>query len=282
MKAILISLTKLVTIWITILFSSILISQFYPMNVGSDADGPLSGGQAFLLVNAAHAFIITCIAYAAKIRGFALGLLLGVTLFMAQSFLLMMEAVYFINDLKISQTELLTATVHAFVVSSFVGVVCSLLWRSAKNTVNTIDTTTHLPVRITLISLVYTLCYFIAGSSIAWASPDVQAYYSFGVNIQLLPLLSFQVLRGALWGVIAWLLVRSICGTTILRTIIVGGSFSVLAIAQLLYPSGFMPWEVRYIHMIEVGVSNYIFGSLAVIILLYKYRQPTPEKALVD
>ena len=55
-------------------------------------------------------------------------------------------------------------------------------------------------------------------------------------------------------------------------------AFSVLMALPLLYPNPLMPWPVRQVHLIEVGVSNFLFGVLAALIMLKKARTPTTTR----
>lgn len=261
---------KFAGIWWTLLFSAIFASALFDLSgAAGSQDGPLSGGQAFLMVNAINAAVLTLIAVNARVKGWRLALLIGGVLYMVQSFLLMMEALYFIDSVKASSTFLLKSSAHIFITCIAAGGVAAFLWRGRKTT----GTQALVPVRdllprIALISALYVLCYFIAGLFIAWGAEAVREYYGGGLNIALFPLLSFQLLRGTIWGLMALYLIRNLHGSTGSKALIVGLAFSVLATSQLLYPSTFMPWEVRFPHLIEVTVSNFIFGGLAAFILL--------------
>jgi len=275
MKAIII-LVKAFVLWITILLSSILATTVLALPTESVIDGPLSGGQAFLLVNAIHALMLTIVAQNSSVRGLRLALLIGVTLFAIQSFLLLLEAFYFIDDLKIGQSILLLNSAMVLIVSIFTAVVSLMLWRKKPLLHQQKLSVKNLKLRILAISIMYVLAYFIAGYYIAWASKDVQAFYSFGQDIRLLPLLLFQLFRGALWGLLAWFMVTSLSGSYIKRCLIIASAFSVLAVAQLVYPNIYMQWEVRLIHMIEVGTSNFVFGGMAAMMLVYKKKELAP------
>ena len=271
MKSFLIGILNVFVLWLSLLLSSIIAATILAIPVEEVVDGPFTGGQAFLIVNAIHALVLTLIAQNSSLRGLSLAVLIAVTLFAAQSFLLLMEAFYFIDDLEITRAVLLISASHVLMTSIFCGLVSSFLWRSElpvseqKRISNT-----QLVLRILIISVLYVLAYFIAGYYIAWASSEIQRYYhSFEQNINLLSLLAFQLLRGALWGLLAFYMVNSLSGAKIKCGLIVASSFSALAVTQLLYPSIYMPWTVRSIHMVEVGFSNFIFGFLAALILSY-------------
>lgn len=259
---------KAVGLWIAIIAGSILAAGVVDLSGGGGGtDGPLTGEQAFLVVNGLHAIVISILAANAIVRGWRLALLITTTLYAAQSFLLFMEAVYFIDSIDISLRTLIQGSLHALLVSVAAGLACGLLWRAAPAEATARFDVKRLLVRIALVAAVYIVCYFLAGFFIAWSVPAVQEYYSFGQKIELLPLLSFQVLRGSLWALLAFYMVRSMRGSAFTKAVIVGAVFSVLAIAQLLYPNPFMPWGVRLPHMVEVAISNFVFGVVAGLIL---------------
>ncbi len=262
---------RILLVWFALLVSSIIAASLIGLGAESrEADGPLTGGQAFLAVNGLHAVVLSVIANQSSLRGYRLGVLTLMTLFFAQSFLLMMEAAYFQDSLKISMTFIAAGSLHALIVAGVAGLAAAGLWRGPTGQQLAFPAIRTFPLRLALVTGLYVLFYFGAGYFIAWQASDVQEYYGFGADIALVPLLLFQILRGALWGILATFLARNMAGSVGLRALIVGVTFSILAAAQLFYPSEIMPWEVRLPHLIEVGVSNFVFGVLATWILLFE------------
>jgi ABC-type Co2+ transport system permease subunit len=64
------------------------------------------------------------------------------------------------------------------------------------------------------------------------------------------------------------LLVRALRGSLWEKAALLGLALSVIMDLQLLFPNPVMPWPVRSVHMVEVGVSNFVFGVLAAAIVL--------------
>lgn len=255
-------------IWVTLLITSILGAM--SLGLGGEAvadDGPFRGDQAFLIVNGLHALVLSAIAVRANLAGWKLGVLLGVTLFLAQSFLLVIEALYFAGSVNAPMKELRDGSVLTLMGAIGVVIVASLFWRRAHATDHSELRISRLVFPVAAVAILYVFSYFTAGYFIAWAVPEVRAYYGEGIEIELVPLLAFQVIRGALWALLALALVRSMRDGVVMTAIIVGAAFSVLASAQLLYPNPFMPWAVRLPHLIEVGISNFLFGAIAALIL---------------
>jgi hypothetical protein len=49
--------------------------------------------------------------------------------------------------------------------------------------------------------------------------------------------------------------------------LLVGLAFAGFMIPELLLPNPIMPWPVRSVHMVEVGVSNFLFGAITALLL---------------
>jgi len=76
-----------------------------------------------------------------------------------------------------------------------------------------------------------------------------------------------QLGRGAVWTALAAVLAATMRGRTLTVAALVGAAFAVLMAAPLLYPGALIPWPVRQVHLVELGLANFVFGGLAVLIL---------------
>jgi hypothetical protein len=135
--------------------------------------------------------------------------------------------------------------------------------------------------KMAMIAVVYELLYFTFGYFIAWRNPAVQAYYG-GVDpgnffLQMANVLRetswlpfFQVLRASLWVLIALPVVRMLKGQPWETALILGLCFAVLMNAQHLFPNPYMPREVSMAHLIETATSNFIFGIVVGLLLLWR------------
>ena len=73
-----------------------------------------------------------------------------------------------------------------------------------------------------------------------------------------------QVFRGLGFLAVAWAIVRLTQGTRWQVALRVGLTLSIVGgIAPLIVPNAFLPTVVRYAHIVEVGVSNFLFGLFA-------------------
>ena len=114
--------------------------------------------------------------------------------------------------------------------------------------------------RLVLSSSCYLALYLGAGMLIY---AQVQEFYA-TQSIPAFPLLiALQLVRGALYVVFVSSLLRSSTlgrGATALAMAVM---FPVLAgVASLLVPNALLPETVRLWHMLEIGVSNFLFGAL--------------------
>lgn len=112
--------------------------------------------------------------------------------------------------------------------------------------------------RWALCAAVYVICYFAAGIAVY---PFVRDFYATKALPALLPLALLQVARGSLFTAVVLPLVRGRPANRFRIAALVGVTLSVLGgIAPLLIPNPYLPDAVRWAHMVEVGLSNLVFG----------------------
>lgn len=255
-------------IWVAILIGTMLAAVFVDAadQVSTD-EGPFGSFHAFLVVNALHALVLAAISIRSILDGWKLGALLGATLFLAQSFLLLIEAIYFAGSVNAPLGQLSASGVIGLTSAICVGLITAVCWRRPRMDGAFDVSLAKLVLPVCAVSLLYIISYFTAGYFIAWAVPDVRTYYGEGLEIELAPLVVFQMFRGLIWALLALAIVRGMAPGRVVTPVIVGATFAILAAAQLLYPNSFMPWDVRLPHLVEVGISNFLFGAAAAIIL---------------
>lgn len=120
--------------------------------------------------------------------------------------------------------------------------------------------------------IIWPLVYFMAGYLIAWQFSEVRNYYSGSTEMAsfysimkenvISGLYFFQILRGALWVLIALLVLSSTNGSWIRKGIILGLLLSLLGSSQLLLPNPIMPEMVRIPHLIETSTSSFLWGVI--------------------
>lgn len=127
-----------------------------------------------------------------------------------------------------------------------------------------------------LLSVIYTIFYFVFGYYIAWQFPALREYYSGSTDI--LPFLAhmagqietdftlilFQVARGFLWAGIAYIVTVNLPAAKLWeRMIICGLAVSIGLATPLFVPNEYMPSAVRFGHFFELLIENFLFGAIA-------------------
>jgi hypothetical protein len=228
-------------------------------------DGPLSLTAAIVVAAGLFAVVLSAMAPAMQWSFWGRFAALFGLLYGLESLLSLIEAIYFNAYVHMTDALLWMMAVGNAVKAVLAALVCALLWRGESQPAERFS---GLAWKIPVIIPLYIVFYFGAGALIAWQSADVRAYYAQGFHIDQGQLALLQVGRGLIWALLALLSVASLTGGTWKRAVLTGLAFSVFMAATLLYPNPLMPWSVRHVHLVEVGVSNFLFGILAALILL--------------
>lgn len=124
--------------------------------------------------------------------------------------------------------------------------------------------------RIFLGILLYLFCYLSAGMILQSAYPELMDFY----NDKIPPfhvMIFTQFPRGILFAVITVLVLYTSNISRFKNAILIGIIFSIIgAIAPLIPPNDLMPANIRFVHGIEVGISNFIYGFLLCYLLKQK------------
>lgn len=119
--------------------------------------------------------------------------------------------------------------------------------------------------RIAASDVLYVVVYFSAGM-LVW--PFVQHFYAQRPMPAVETIVQTQLFRGLVFTGLVWLLARRLDGTRGMRALLAGVTLSIVGgVVPLLSPNPYMPDSIRLPHLVEVGVSNLLFG-IAVALLL--------------
>ena len=228
------------------------------------SDGPVDAGQALLIVNLIDAVILVLLASRARLRGPALGLMLGGLLFGVQVFQSEVETLIFNGDIGMSGALFAAILWSGLLRDVLAAIGIAFLWRGTSAPDSKVE---GLAWKAPAIAILYVVCYFCAGQLIAWQSADVRTFYAHVDQIGQMALVALQFARGLVWCGLAWLVLRTLSGPLWRTSLLTGLAFSGLMVPALLFPNPVMPWPVRSVHMVEVGLSNFLFGMLAIWII---------------
>ncbi len=258
---------KTAVLWFVLMAGMIAAGMLVPVNMPpARPDGPLTGLQAFLIVNAAIAVALGLVAGRARIRGWRMVPLIFVAYFVIGSAMMQIETLWFNDSLKLPLEAIGAMVADGAIVGLLAGIAAALLFWAKPEAAAPVPAT--LALRVGAMALIYVVLYYGAGSLIAWQSAAVRAYYENGIHFQLVPTVCFQIFRGTLWALIALFILTRLKGSLVSRALVMAVLFFSLTAVQLLYPTPFFPWAVRAAHLAEVGSSEFLYGIISTLVLL--------------
>jgi hypothetical protein len=115
--------------------------------------------------------------------------------------------------------------------------------------------------RLVVCDVLYIALYFAAGIAV-W--PFISHFYEGRPLPEPHHIMLMQVFRGLVFSGILYALVRFLAAPRAGASVLIAATLALLGgVAPLLVPNPYMPASIRYPHMVEVGVSNFIFGLVA-------------------
>jgi hypothetical protein len=262
---------KCLGLWLAMMAVTIATGLFAPVMPPAAAGEPLTALQAMAIVYAVQALVVAVLAANIHLPRMAKIAALFIINFGIVTLMSWIEALFFNTSLKMSAGLLTFMFVSGAVGAAVVAVLATFLW-PVKNP-QPLASLGGLWWKLAIISPLYVFAYYAAGAFIAWQSEAVRAYYAQGIDIDQSLLVPLQVVRGLMWGGLASVIVKTVQGSAMFRSLMVGIAMACLCTIVLLMPNPVMPWPVRQIHFIEVFVSNFLFGWAAGAILLAGKRK---------
>lgn len=252
-------------LWLGMIFGTILAGVLNPpVPHHGIADGPLPVSIALAVVNALEAVVIAGLASRLPLRGLWKAAALLAIVFALETGLSLIDSITFSHFLGLTPADLSVIASGGLVRDLVAAMVASLLWRGE---VETDAVAFPAPARVLLVLALYLVLYFAAGYLVAWRSSAVRDFYEGGLGIDNLHLLGVQLLQGAIWTGIAIFLANRLRGSSMTIAAWTAATFAILMSAPLIYPNAMMPWTVRQVHLVELVISNGIFGLAAILLL---------------
>ena len=107
---------------------------------------------------------------------------------------------------------------------------------------------------------IYLMFYIVAGMILQATYPALMSFYEGKLPAPDVMILT-QFPRGLLFVLVAILMLRTLKLPQFKKAMLIGLVFSIIGgIAPLIPPSEFMPANIRLVHGIEVGISNFLYG----------------------
>jgi hypothetical protein len=211
-------------------------------------------------------------AYGLKLAGAVFLLFFGISVFNTQ-----IEAIFF--QLQIPRTESLNMVLQGLLVALIFSAVVVFLLDKRHKPASKVESRARASIsiigyvwRFVVCDISYVILYCIAGAIIL---PYVQDFYS---NIAQMPavdkVLIMQVFRGLIYVIVTLPVIRMIKTKRWEAALMIGLQLSILGgIAPLLPPNPYMPPEIRLVHGIEIGISNFIYGAIIGLLFASKLKE---------
>ena len=278
------SVLLLLLFYVFFILGTMAISGMLP-NAESEP-GLLGKNVGFLFFGIINTLLIIGLILSSRWYGWKLALLLGAAYYGAVTFLIQIEAWYFMSNITFDQK----LVPHLFIMGLPVAFVYIPLavwilgkWKQQDNTKPAFPLT--FPTKqwiwkLILIAITYISLYWLAGYYIAWQNADLRAFY--GSPGDIIPfwkhtantfhtepgLFPFQATRAMLWTLCAIPIIHGSKVNIWWTAILVGLFFTVPQISGLIIENPLMPnASIRLSHMIEGISTNLVFGMIIVCLL---------------
>ena len=131
--------------------------------------------------------------------------------------------------------------------------------------------------RIVVGDILYLIVYIVAGLILINIYPELMEFYDEKLPPPPELIFGTQLIRGLLFVGVAILISMTVKLPLLKKAVLIGLIFSILGgIAPLILPNEEMPSYIRFGHIFEVGISNFLYG----LILGYLLEQKTKKKEI--
>jgi hypothetical protein len=131
--------------------------------------------------------------------------------------------------------------------------------------------------KLATIAVIYPIIYALFGFFIAWQNPNLVAMYDGGTNPEVFNagrMITLQVFRSMLWVLFAVPVIKMTRGKTWQVAMVLGLLYSLPMAFSLVLPNPYMPdASARLSHLIEITLSNFLFGWIVTYLLLWRPGQ---------
>ena len=266
-----------------------------------NADSQATDAIWLLIVSGLNCGVLLYLLYQATINGWKLVFTLFLVSFGVMYFMSQIETLWF-NESVQFPIKGIYAIVSGGAISTLLFAITAT-WATGKFKTSPIPTLSwnkkaFLKRSFWLSVVIWPAIYFSAGYFIAWQFAEVRQFYSGSTHMESFwtmmranlanGLYLFQVLRGVFWILIALPVLSAVPGSWINKGVTLGLLWTVLGSSQLLLSNPFMSESVRMAHLIETGISNFLWGLMVSWFLsktldysnitVNPWPRPTPDK----
>jgi len=238
-------------------------------------------GQLLFLVSCINALVLSYPILCSPWHGMKLIVAVILIQFGVETFMSQIETFYFNRSLQLATIEFVSIVVagviRAVVFAPLAVFIFGKLRKSGQPVANKSSIPLHVwGLRLIALAVLYVILYFLFGYFVAWQWEETRLFYSGTTAIQPFldhfrglfstqpDILPFQLLRGALWTVLAIAIVRMMKAKRWEASLAVALIFAGLLSSGIgLFPNPYMPDMVRQSHFFELLSSMLLFGGIA-------------------
>ena len=253
--------------------------------------GPMPEMMELLIVCGTTVLIVMWMIHSSRWHGWKLILSLSVAFYLVVTFVMQLEAWYFLLGITIGP-ELMSRLFIQGIPTAFIFMpIAVLIMGRVRATESDSVSPKIIPMslkewlwKLGVIYIAYLVLYYIAGYFIAWQNPEVRTFY--GSPGDALPffqqmahiftsdpwLTPYQLLRTLIWVAGAYLIIRGSRLSLWQTALLIGLMLSVPQNIGHLLPNSLIPLSsVRMSHLIETASSTFVFGVIMTWLLYPKY-----------
>ena len=257
--------------------------------------GLVNETTGMLILALVNTLLIISLIVTSQWRGWKLALFLAIAYFGTFTFITQIETWYFLTGITVS-SELISAlflmglTVPLLFIP--IAILISGYWKDegAVSDLKLLDMPVkQFIIRLTAISILYVIIYWIAGYYIAWQNPELRSFY--GSQGEIMPfwdhtiqtlsdtpdLLILQLFRGTLFALFVYPVIRGSSVSPWLTSLITGSLLAIPSLGHILANPLIPSAEVRFTHMIETIPSTFLFGIIIALIFHRKFTTKSCE-----
>lgn len=257
--------------------------------------GLVSPEAGIVIIAAFNTLVIIAVIRTSNFSGWRLMLGLAVAYYGVATFMTQIETCFFLTGLTVGSELLLPLFLMGLPVALFfVPLAVLILGRGRAGDGLPLLPSGEAPFkewawRLAVIAVAYLIIYWLAGYYIAWQNPELRAFYGSPgaplpfwahtlATLQNDPgLFLFQLLRGVVWAAFVLPLVRGSKLSRWKTALLVGLFLSIPISASQIIANPLIPAaSVRFSHLVETALSNFVFGVI-VGLVLYRFSA-RPEK----
>jgi len=127
-------------------------------------------------------------------------------------------------------------------------------------------------------TILYLFFYLLAGFILQAVYPELLEFYA-GKIPSFDLMIGTQFIRAPIFILVTVIILRTLNQTNLSKAVYIGLFFTILGgIAPLIIPNELMPEYIRYAHLFEVSISNFLFGF----ILAYLFKQKSIHETIAE